>query len=183
MRKAAGKHSHSAREPGGRTGGKPFSPPHRSPQAPNPRCPRIWGCPGAAPLPGWCWQGAEPTSTSPFSHGWALGAGTLHAGCQHLTPPHITAPVGLQPFSAVVLGNAALGVVVGRVVFLEGPREVPGGGFVPTWRAGSPPPPTSRGAAPSPGPTLCVPTPGVTSVLTPQQCCYPLGCKGGALEG
>lgn len=139
MRKAAGKHSHSACEPGGRTGGKPFSPPHRSPQAPNPRCPRIWGCPGAAPLPRWCWQGAEPTSTSPFSHGWGLGAGTLHAGCQHLTPPHITAPVGLQPFSAVVLGNAALGVVVGRVVFLEGPRGVPGGGFVPTWRAGSPP--------------------------------------------
>lgn len=32
MRKAAGKHSHSAREPGGRTGGKPFSPPHHSPR-------------------------------------------------------------------------------------------------------------------------------------------------------
>lgn len=53
----------------------------------------------------------------------------------------------------------------------------------PRGGQGPPPaPPTSRGAAPSPGPTLCVPTPGVTSVLTPQQCCYPLGCKGGALE-
>lgn len=139
MRKAAGKHSHSAREPGGRTGGKPFSPPHRSPR-PQTRGAQGYGAAQELPpSPDGAGREQSPPAHPRFPTGgvWKRGPSTLGASIS--PPPHITAPVGLQPFSAVVLGNAALGVVVGCVVFLEGPRGVPGGGFVPTWRAGSPP--------------------------------------------